>query len=173
MLIIVSLLEPIFKRAVVLVPDIPTTAVIRLAIEVVEGLLRRIVYTWRRLVLGCGVRIVGLSKLHLSCGLMRLEEYCSIERSSRKGIHLRRNFKFGPFSRMIVRGILADLGQYFRIGDNCCIKAKVTIIDWVKIVAHTVITVGSVVTESFPEYALLGGIPARLLRGLKTDGHKP
>ena len=231
MSIIASLLQRIFKRAVVLDPNIPTSAVIRLAMEVVTGLLRGLVNTRRRLVLGRGARILGLSKLHLSGGIVRLEEYCRIDCTSREGIHLGRNFKLGAFSRMIASGTLADLGQGIRIGDNvgigefayiggaggveigsdtivgqyfsahpenhvfsdpdrlfreqgttrsgirignnCWIGAKVTIIDGVTIGANSVIAAGSVVTKSFPEYALVGGVPARLLRSLKTDGHKP
>jgi acetyltransferase-like isoleucine patch superfamily enzyme len=61
--------------------------------------------------------------------------------------------------------------QGIRIGPNCWIGAKVTILDGAIIGKGSVIAAGSVVTKSFPERSLIGGIPARLLRML--DGASP
>lgn len=118
MSIITSLLERVLKRSVVLDPDIPNRAVIRLVVEVAIGLARGFVLTRRRLVLGRGARVHGLSKLNLDGGLVRLEEYCRVDCTSREGIHLGRNFKLGAFSRMMASGTLADLGKGIRIGHN-------------------------------------------------------
>jgi acetyltransferase-like isoleucine patch superfamily enzyme len=50
------------------------------------------------------------------------------------------------------------------IGPNCWIGSKVTILDGVTIGEGCVIAAGSVVTKSFPDYSVIGGVPARVLR---------
>ena len=54
------------------------------------------------------------------------------------------------------------------IGQNCWIGAKVTICDGVKIGNHCVIGAGAVVTKSFADYSVIGGVPARLLK-IRTE----
>jgi acetyltransferase-like isoleucine patch superfamily enzyme len=51
-----------------------------------------------------------------------------------------------------------------RIGNDCWIGAKVTVLDGVSIGDHSVIAAGSVVTRSFGPYSVIGGVPARLLK---------
>jgi acetyltransferase-like isoleucine patch superfamily enzyme len=50
------------------------------------------------------------------------------------------------------------------IGANCWIGSKVTILDGVTIGTGCVIAAGSVVTKSFPENSIIGGVPAKLLK---------
>lgn len=50
------------------------------------------------------------------------------------------------------------------IGEDCWIGSKVTILNGVKIGAHSVVAAGSVVTKSFPPFSVIGGIPARILK---------
>jgi acetyltransferase-like isoleucine patch superfamily enzyme len=50
------------------------------------------------------------------------------------------------------------------IGNNCWIGSKVTILDGVCIGDHCVIAAGAVVTASMPSGAVIGGVPARVLR---------
>lgn len=50
------------------------------------------------------------------------------------------------------------------IGSNCWIGSKVTILDGVTIGNHCVIAAGAVVTQSMPDYSVIGGIPARILK---------
>lgn len=50
------------------------------------------------------------------------------------------------------------------IGQNCWIGSKVTILDGSTIGDNCVIAAGSVVTKSFPENSVLGGVPAKLLK---------
>jgi acetyltransferase-like isoleucine patch superfamily enzyme len=54
--------------------------------------------------------------------------------------------------------------QGIEIGDNCWIGAKVTVVDGVTIGSGCVIAAGAVVTRSFPDNSVIGGVPARLLR---------
>lgn len=55
------------------------------------------------------------------------------------------------------------------IGPGCWIGAKVTILDGVIIGRCSVIAAGSVVTRSFPDRSLIGGVPAKLIRPLDDD----
>lgn len=51
-----------------------------------------------------------------------------------------------------------------KIGKNCWIGSKVTILDGVTIGNGSIIAAGSVVNKSFPENSIIGGIPAKLLK---------
>ena len=51
-----------------------------------------------------------------------------------------------------------------KIGRNCWIGSKVTILDGVEIGNGSIIAAGSVVTKSFPENSIIGGVPAKLLK---------
>lgn len=70
------------------------------------------------------------------------------------------------------------------IGSGCWIGAKVTILDGVTLGCGCVVAAGSVVTRNFPDYSIIGGVPARVLKmrerptsdtsrdkGDSTDGH--
>jgi acetyltransferase-like isoleucine patch superfamily enzyme len=51
-----------------------------------------------------------------------------------------------------------------KIGANCWIGSKVTILDGVTLGDGCIIAAGSVVTKSFPENSIIGGVPAKLLK---------
>lgn len=50
------------------------------------------------------------------------------------------------------------------LGDDIWIGAHVTIVDGVKVGSHVVIAAGAVVTKDVPDYAIVGGNPARVIR---------
>lgn len=54
-----------------------------------------------------------------------------------------------------------------KIGSNCWIGSKVTILDGVTIGQGSIIAAGAVVTRSFPAYSVIGGVPAKLLKTRK------
>lgn len=51
-----------------------------------------------------------------------------------------------------------------KIGRNCWIGSKVTILDGVEIGNGCIIAAGAVVNKSFPENSIIGGVPAKLLK---------
>ena len=56
-----------------------------------------------------------------------------------------------------------------RIGRNCWIGSKVTILDGVTIGDNCVIAAGAVVTKSMPSDSVIGGVPARVLKHIAPD----
>lgn len=55
------------------------------------------------------------------------------------------------------------------VGPDCWIGAKVTLLDGVTLGRGCVVAAGSVVNQSFPDHAIIGGVPARLLRMRNTS----
>jgi acetyltransferase-like isoleucine patch superfamily enzyme len=51
-----------------------------------------------------------------------------------------------------------------KIGKNCWIGSKVTVLDGVHLGDGSIVAAGSVVTKSFPENSIIGGVPAKLLK---------
>ncbi|MEC4049271.1 acyltransferase [Flavobacterium sp. SUN046] len=56
-----------------------------------------------------------------------------------------------------------------KIGKNCWIGSKVTILDGVHIGDGSIIAAGSVVNKSFPENSIIGGVPAKLLKSRTNE----
>ncbi|MCU0793181.1 MAG: hypothetical protein MUE42_10125 [Opitutaceae bacterium] len=50
------------------------------------------------------------------------------------------------------------------LGDDVWIGAHATIVDGVKVGSHVIIAAGAVVTKDVPDYAIVGGNPARVIR---------
>ena len=51
-----------------------------------------------------------------------------------------------------------------KIGRNCWIGSKVTVLDGVEVGEGSIIAGGAVVTKSFPANSIIGGVPAKLLK---------
>ena len=52
------------------------------------------------------------------------------------------------------------------IGDNCWISANAVILPGVKLGNHVVVAAGAVVTKSFSDNCLIGGVSARVIKEL-------
>lgn len=50
------------------------------------------------------------------------------------------------------------------IGNNVWVGAKVTFLDGAKIGNHSVVAAGAVVSGEFPDYSVIGGIPAKIIK---------
>ena len=55
------------------------------------------------------------------------------------------------------------------IGNGCWIGANAVIVDGVTLGDHSIVAGGSVVTADFPQYSIVGGNPARLIRNRLAD----
>jgi acetyltransferase-like isoleucine patch superfamily enzyme len=51
-----------------------------------------------------------------------------------------------------------------KIGDNCWLGSKVTILDGVELGDGCIVAAGAVVNQSFPANSIIGGVPAKLLK---------
>lgn len=76
--------------------------------------------------------------------------------------------------------IYSDLGVSIRlqgvtrkgvsIGSNCWIGAKATFLDGSSVGDGCVVAAGAVVTQTFPDNVVIGGVPARILKFRTADG---
>lgn len=57
--------------------------------------------------------------------------------------------------------------QPITIGSGCWIGARATILPGVNVGASSIVAAGAVVTSDVPPNSLVGGVPARLIRGLE------
>ena len=55
------------------------------------------------------------------------------------------------------------------IGNDCWIGSKVVILDGVNIGNHAIIAAGAVVTKDVPDYAIVGGMPAKIIKSIKKN----
>lgn len=59
-----------------------------------------------------------------------------------------------------------------KVGNNCWIGAKVTILDGVEIGDNCVLAAGAVITKSMPGNSIIGGVPARVLKSIPEPHRK-
>jgi len=113
-------------------------------------------------------------------GFIKIGENCSLNpfcylRGSSKGIVIGNNVRIGPrvsiiasnhkFNRLDKLIIGQGIEAYgIQIGNDIWIGANVTIVDGVKLSDGCIIAAGSVVTNSFEENSIIGGVPAKLLK---------
>lgn len=57
-----------------------------------------------------------------------------------------------------------SIGKLCSIGDNVRIGTNAIILDGVSIKSHSVIAAGAVVTKDVPEYAIVAGVPAKIIK---------
>lgn len=95
-------------------------------------------------------------------------------------VHIGKNCIFGPNVRIHAENHnFSDLNTPIRlqgatrkgvtIGEDCWIGSGVTILDGVHIGNHCIIAAGAVVNKDVPDYAIVGGVPAKVLKMRKED----
>ncbi len=57
-----------------------------------------------------------------------------------------------------------------KIGDDVWVGAKVTFLDGCVVGSHSVVAAGAVVIGEFPDYAVIGGVPAKILKMRTANG---
>ena len=55
------------------------------------------------------------------------------------------------------------------IGEDCWIGSKAVILDGVNIGNHVIVAAGAVVNKDVPDYAIVGGVPAKIIKKRKED----
>ena len=55
------------------------------------------------------------------------------------------------------------------IGEDCWIGSKVVILDGVNIGNHVIVAAGAVVNKDVPDYAIVGGVPAKIIKMRKEE----
>lgn len=100
--------------------------------------------------IGCYCVIVAQNKIIID-NLVEIAEFCVI-RDQDHDLFDKRKFNSAPII----------------INRNVWLGNKVTITKGVVLGAHSVVGANSVVTKSFPQNVLIGGVPARIIRNLKS-----
>ena len=55
------------------------------------------------------------------------------------------------------------------IGNDCWIGSKAVILDGVNIGNHVIVAAGAVITKDVPDYAIVGGVPAKVIKMRKNN----
>lgn len=88
------------------------------------------------------------------------------------GIVIGHNVRLGPGIKLISANHnlcdydVHDMAEPIEIGDNCWLGANAIILPGVRLGDHVVVAAGAVVTRSFGNNCLVGGVPARVIRNL-------
>lgn len=60
--------------------------------------------------------------------------------------------------------------RIMNVGDDVWIGANVTVLPGANIGSHCIIAAGAVVTKAVPDYAIVGGVPAKIIR-MRNEGN--
>ena len=139
--------------------------------------LRRFVV--KRILLACGKNVLVLRKVYFGDGSrLTIGDRSYLGLNARLGgkITIGDDVIMGPDVIMMTasheyRNIKIPINQQGNIeekeiiiGDNVWIGTRSIILPGIKIGSHSIIGAGSIVTKSFPDYSIIGGNPAKLIK---------
>src|SRR5208337_3689189 len=116
--------------------------------------------------------VVGAKNIHLRSPLRPPGWQAGTYVQAINGITVGENVWFAPGVKIVSAN--HDLNDFeihprvapVEIGDNCWLAANVVVLPGVKLGNHVVVAAGAVVTKSFPDNCLIGGVPATIIRRL-------
>ena len=95
------------------------------------------------------------------------------------GIRIGRNVRLGPGVKLVSSNHnLCNYDEHepappIVIGDDCWLGADAVVLQGVSLGNHVVVGAGAVVTKSFPDDCLIGGVPAKIIKRLPPYGGRP
>ena len=141
----------------------------------------------KHLIIGNNVNIGSFSQLIISTSFNNIGEFIKIDDNvglgefayigGGGGTHIGKNTIIGQYLSIhpenhnfnLKNNLIRHQGvtrKGVKIGENCWIGSKVTVLDGVNIGNNSIIAAGSVVTKSFPENSLIAGVPAKIIKSI-------
>jgi len=117
-----------------------------------------------KIIIGSGTQI-GRNVIMSAVKKIEIREKCLLSYSVSLIDH---DHKFAKGISPIESGLTE--GQEIIIEDNCFIGAHSFILKGVRLGKHCVVGANSVVTKSFPDYSVIAGSPAKLIKNIKDIG---
>lgn len=138
---------------------------------------QNIIYGYSKLVdteLGDYSYVGGMCKIQYAT----IGKYCSIAEGVKIGLGIHPTYLpsthpafYSPQSHWDIKPDISHrILEYKRvtIGDDVWIGTNSMILDGVRVGSHAVVAAGAVVTKDVPDYAIVGGVPARIIKYRKV-----
>jgi len=114
-------------------------------------------------IIGCDTKINMMSIINGYDAPLEIGERCGI------GPHVHIMTGSGPSPSQKLQKIFPIVRKPVKIGNDCWIGADTIIMPNVTLGNYCIVAANSFVNKSFPEYSIIGGNPARLLRTFTVE----
>lgn len=108
----------------------------------------------------------------INCGILKIGNYCCIARSVNfllSGNHDYKKFSMYPFSKIFFNTNYDGSKGDIIIEDDVWIGENVTVLSGSKIGQGALVAAGAVICGDVPPYAIVGGVPAKILKYRFSD----